>query len=232
MSVNQRPTAVAGRILVFVGMLLPAGLSAQAKKPLDHSVYDKWNRITGQSLSDDGGWAAFTVVAEEVDGTLHVRNLKNDAEQRIARGEGARFTEDSRFLVFQIKPAKDAVKQAKKDKKKPDQMPADSLGILDLATGTVARFDRVQSFKVPEEAAGWVAYQLMKPAAAASDSTKPAAGAEAGRGGRAGGAGAAGAPDAKKKEEGTTLVVRNLATGQEQRIEDVTSYLFSRDGLR
>ncbi len=220
-----------------------SGVAAQtAKKPLDHSAYDIWNRVVGQTLSDDGVWALYTVTAELPDGTLYVRNLRADTEHRIGRGEDARFTEDARFVVFKIKPMKEAVKQARKDKVKPEQMPQDSLGILDLNTGNVVRFERVQSFRLPDEASGWLAYQLIRPNAAADSTAMQGGGGGGGRAGRGGGRGgrggagggapATGAGGEKRLEEGSTLVVRNLASGQEQRIEDVSLYTFAKNGSR
>src|SRR5690606_15809385 len=64
----------------------------------------------------------------------------------------------ARFVVFLIKPTQAALEEARLRKTKPERMPQDSLGFLDLATGAVTRVARVQSFKLPEEAAGHVAY--------------------------------------------------------------------------
>src|SRR5262249_42105850 len=62
-------------------------------------------------------------------------------------------------------------------------------------------------------------------------SAEPAPREQGGRRGRRGGPGAASGPGAapggpvgKKRKEGTTLVVRNLATGAERRIDDVVAY--------
>lgn len=140
-------------------------LAAQ-KKPLDHSVYDIWNRIGGQAISDDGAWALYSVTAEKVDGALHVRSLSGSTEHRIPRGEEARFTEDSRFVVFKIKPMKAAVEKAQRARPRPEPAPVDSLGILDLSNGNVSKVERVQSFQLPEEATGWVAYHIAPPPSA------------------------------------------------------------------
>ncbi|NJD11343.1 MAG: S9 family peptidase [Gemmatimonadetes bacterium] len=243
------------RLRVFLpavlSFLLASGASAQAGpgKPLDHGVYGYWNRISGQALSHDGAWALYEVEADSVDATLHIAGLNGGTAQHIARGDNGEFTADARFAIFLLKPAKQAVRQARLDKKKPEELPTDSLGILDLGSGMITRIARVKSFKLPRRSGAYLAYQLVKPEAkpdsAGPDSARAAPGAQppkpAAEPGRqpepAPGTAAAPAAQAKKKdepkrEEGTELVLRTLATGEERRIADVVWYGFTEDGTR
>ncbi len=214
------------------------GLSSQspAKRPLDHDAYDVWNAITARLLSPDGAWLAYTVEPGKGDGTLRVKALAGSAEAVLSRGARPRFTRDSRHLIFAIRPMEAVVDSLKAAGKKGDALPKDSLGILDLRSlggggePLVFRTERVKSFKTPEEAGGWVAYLLEKaPKEPPQDTTRgtqekrrPEAGKETGKktGGRKEG----------KKAEGTTLVLRNLETGEEFRFEDVTEYALTEDG--
>ena len=52
-------------------------------------------------------------------------------------------TADSRFVVFQVLPTKAETDKAKKEKRKPEDMPKNALGIMDLSTGETARVERV-----------------------------------------------------------------------------------------
>src|SRR5262249_53161786 len=70
------------------------------------------------------------------------------------------FTADSRFAAFTIEPNKDDVLKARKEKKSPDASPKNALGIMDLSNGQVTRIERVKGFQMPEDGAGWIAYQL------------------------------------------------------------------------
>ena len=65
--------------------------------------------------------------------------------------------------------------KARKEKKAPDAMPKNALGIMDLTTGQTTRIERVKSFQVPEDGAGWLAYQLE----AKPEEKKPEANADA-----------------------------------------------------
>ena len=127
------------------------------KRPLDHDVYDSWKSIGGQQLSDDGGWVLYILEPRDGDAELRVRSADLSESYEIPRGEGARFSADGRFVVFVIKPELAAVREAKLED---EDEPKDSLGVLDLDSGAITRVERVKSFKVPEEASGWLAYPL------------------------------------------------------------------------
>ena len=214
-------------------LLLATGASAQtaARKALDHSDYDIWKRIVGEALSADGRAALYGLESDGGDPVLVVHPLAAAAEPlSIERGQSGAFSYDGRFVVFRLRPSKQALDEAKKKRTRPADMPRDSLGILDLRTGTITRIANVRDFKLPEKAGGWLAYQLAEErdsARAGQDST------------RAGGAQPAQAGEQdrprrreRRKEAGTPLVVRNLETGEERRIEHVRQYAFSRDGAR
>jgi dipeptidyl aminopeptidase/acylaminoacyl peptidase len=205
-------------------------------RPMDHDVYDGWNRISEQTLADDGQWLVYALVPQDGDAVLHVRSVSGPADYSVPRGRSAAFSADGRYVVFLIKPELALEREAKKAKKKPDDQPKDSLGILDLASGTIVRIERVKSFAVPEDAGSWVAYLLEKTKATRDTTDTAAAKPEAG-------AAApeqpkeepAQAPDTTKKKErtdGTTLVLRNLETGAEQRYDFVTESAFAKDGTR
>jgi dipeptidyl aminopeptidase/acylaminoacyl peptidase len=202
---------------------------ATAPRPMDHDIYDSWNRISDQELSDDGQWIVYALVPQEGDAVLHVRSVAGPTDYAVPRGRSAAFSADGRYVVFLIKPELALEREAKTAKKKPDDQPKDSLGILDLSSGDIVRVERVKSFKVPEEAGAWVAYLLEKAREAPKDSAdsaeaKPAAGEES----------ADTTKQAKKKErtDGTALVLRNLETGAETRFDYVTEYAFTEDGTR
>ncbi len=93
------------KYIVTIPLLsLCTALCANAKKPLDHSCFDNWKKVTNHSLSNDGTWAAFSVNPQEGDGVLTLRNTLNGKEINIERGAGVEFTADSRWAVASIKP--------------------------------------------------------------------------------------------------------------------------------
>ena len=212
--------------IVLAAVSLSAGQDASRKRAITHDVYDSWRSIQGTSISRDGTWLVYALVPQDGDGELVARNLKTNTEYRHPRGKSPAITADGQFVAFTIAPLKAEVDKAKKDKKKPEEMPKAGFGIMSLATGKVDTVDRVKSFKVPEEPGRFVAYLLEAPEKKAeekkTDEKKEASARPEEK------------KDAKKKEKkkepGTELVVRELATGVTASIPDVVEYAWNKDG--
>ncbi|MCX6549799.1 MAG: prolyl oligopeptidase family serine peptidase [Acidobacteria bacterium] len=225
---RHRLHSMRGLVLVVCVLVTAVGLSAQppAKRPVPYDAYDSWKSIQGTKISRDGTWLVYTLAAQDGDGELVVRNLKSGTEKRQARGKDGVITADDRFVVFAIAPPKADVDKAKREKKKPEEQPKGGLGILNLATGDVFTADRVKSFKVADESGKFVAYLLEAPEkkAEAKDDKKegepkPEAKADAPK-----------KPKEKKKDPGTDLLVRELATGTQATINEVVEYVWTKDG--
>ncbi|RYY11042.1 MAG: S9 family peptidase, partial [Cytophagaceae bacterium] len=144
-------------MLKYLGLLaglaaLPALAQQAPKKPLDHSVYDQWQSAARQQISPNGQYVLFQVKPQQGDATLHLKAAAGQPLRQVSRGDSALFSVDSKFAVFAIKPRYQDVRQAKIKKKKPDQMPKDSLGVYALASGQLTKYGNVKSFQLAEEA--------------------------------------------------------------------------------
>ena len=134
-------------------------MSAYAqKRALDHDVYEIWNSISDREISHDGQWSFYEYGPEKGDGTLEIRSLTDDELYMIPRGNAAQFTHDSRYLVYLITPPEDTLRAARKADLDEDEMPKDTLGILDLGTGVPHYVPHVRSFEVPDDFTNVVAY--------------------------------------------------------------------------
>nr|MBP6687075.1 S9 family peptidase [Lacibacter sp.] len=71
-------------------------------------------------------------------------------------------TKDSRFLIFKIRPAFKDIRDARIKKKRPDELPKDTLAIVELGKDSMWKAARIKTFKTPEKGNGWVAYHLEK----------------------------------------------------------------------
>src|SRR6185436_13716048 len=127
---------------------------AIAKRPLAHRDYDAWRSIATPRLSGDGRFLAYSYMPEDGDGDLVVKDLKTGKEQKYGvgalpppplpdpdanpdapppvRNVRISFTADNRYVICTTYPQKADTEKAKKEKKKPEEMPKGGLVIVDL----------------------------------------------------------------------------------------------------
>lgn len=202
------------------------------KKPLTHSVYDGWMEIPFKALTPDGSVAVMAINPQDGDGKGVFYHLKTNAQDSVKRAAEIDMTFDSKQVVFKIKPQQKVVKELRRQKKKKEDLPKDSLGIYAIASRKTEKVAEVKSFKIPEKAGGWLAYQLE-----AKKEVKPKAEEKSKQEGN---------PEVKKEEKkpeqktkkkkantddnGYTLVLRSLADGKEKSFGFVKDYTFAKFG--
>ncbi len=220
--------------------LLAIPLAAQTKRPITQDTYDQWRTIQGASLSQDGKFAMYTLTPVVGDGEVVIRATGADTEWKFPRGytgrpqlmpaadsaalfsaPGAQFSAGSLVAAFITYAPRAEFEAARKAKPRALPAPRTSLTVVNLADGKAQVIARVRSFKFAREGGKYLAY-LME-----ADSAAPGTGAGAApTGGGARGGARGGAGGGTRTEPGAPLMLRDLATGQETKIEDVTSYLF------
>lgn len=201
------------------------GVASAQKKPLDAGVYDSWKSIQGTKLSNDGNWLSYRIVPQEGDAVQHLKGLGGGKDIVVERGN-LTLTSDSKFAVGMVVPKFEDTRKATREKKKPEDMPKSVFTIVNLESGHKTEVQNVQSFSLAPKDSGWVLYKPEPP-----KPTPPAPG------------GAAAKPEEKKPDEkkdepkkkadhkaGDPYVLRNLATGQEERIENVVTTRWTEDG--
>ncbi|MEX2152674.1 MAG: hypothetical protein WD825_04995 [Gemmatimonadaceae bacterium] len=233
------------RLVVLSAFCLPATLQGQ-KPALAQADWDRWRSISGAALTNDGRWAAYSIAPLVGDGELVLRSTSGPTEYRIARGylgrpnnvpgglrpraanpedepagpgvAPAQLTADSKYALVLTYPTQAEFDRVARDRRRAAtvQNRAD-LALVRLADGNVTTIQRVRSFRLPRYSGAWVAY-VVADSAPADSSARPAGG------------GAPAAPAARpatpRRRFGTALVLRNLATGGEERIADVLDFAF------
>ncbi|MFD2863124.1 S9 family peptidase [Mucilaginibacter antarcticus] len=201
--------------LLISALILGAAMSASAqkinKKPLDHSVFDSWQSINGERISNDGKWVLYTIKPQAGDAQLVIADAANTSKVSIPRADTARFTSDSKYAVLVIKPAFAAIRQLKIKKKKPAEYPKDTLAIITLGKPGIEKVPAVKNFKMAEKAPV-LAYFIPVDSSAAV-AKKPADTAKA----------TANLPGAK-------LTVRQMTSGKTRTFEYVTDYQLNKAG--
>jgi dienelactone hydrolase len=136
---------------------------AQQKRVLTHADYDKWESISEQQISPNGKYVLYTINPQEGDGTLYIKDINSEATLlTVPRGYNAAFSYNSKYVVYKIKPFFKDSREAKIKKKKPDEIPKDSLGIYTIGADTAIKIAKVKLFKMPQKASGWLAYLFEK----------------------------------------------------------------------
>jgi len=248
----------------------PAVAQETGKKVLTQADYDIWRSIQSPALSNDGQWAAYSIQPLVGEGELIVRNTKTGTEYRHTRGytgrppapgmpptpqfggggggggQGggggiARFTADSKYVLFMVQPSKEEVERAQNNRRGRGAARAqeqNSLAIMNLADGKVTLIPAVRSFAMAENSGKYVAYLLQAAdsagrAGAAADSGRAAPNVAANVPGgepRPVSADSSNRSRTPRKTYGSTMVIRELATGTETRVEDVVANTFNETG--
>ena len=147
------------RLMTLAAILMTCAIASAQKKPLDHSVYDSWQSVSGTVLTDDGQHMAYLVSPQQGDSELFIVNTVSGKELKVERGGAATFSKDGKWAVFSIKAPYAATRQAKIDKKKGDDMPQDSLGIVNLETFELNKIANTTAHKSVLEKRNVIAYQ-------------------------------------------------------------------------
>lgn len=213
------------------------------KKPLTHDVYDDWKGIQSVDISNDGNWAGWRIAPQVGDAVLEIRNLNNDQSIKIDRVSRYSFSNNSQFVVGEIKPAYAEERELKLKKTAANKMPKDSLFVLNLGTGDIQKFARVKSYTLPEKSNEWMAWQYEKPLEEKKKPEKkeetkveePAKGKKKKKNKKE--EEAEKAPEEptepenpRAKSKGTELVLYNMVTGEMRSMQGVMEYTMTNTG--
>jgi hypothetical protein len=202
--------------------LLAASVALAQKRALTHADYDGWKSLGAVALSNDGKWLAFSVNPQEGDNTFEIKATDGSKSYKFDRGTNIRFTDDSKFVVATIIPKRADTLKATREKVKPEDRPKNSLFILNLATGETTTIEKVASYNLARKGSTHILYPPEPPKPEpAKPEEKPKEGEPPKQ------------EEPKKKKghsDGTLQVLRNLATGEETKFENVGTYVWNEEG--
>lgn len=201
-------------ILAVWLLMASVNLSAQEKRALTHDDYDGWESVSSEKLSKNGNWVGYETNPQEGDGRIDfVSPSGTDTRYQINRGKNFVFSNEGKFAVGLIKPESDKVRKLKLKDTKKDDLPKDSVFIINLADGKVEKFAKIKSFKTPNKEGEWVALHFEKATA------KPAAEKDS-----------AEKAEKPKKTTGSRLLVRSFDGSKSWEFKRVKDYGFSEKG--
>ncbi|HEY2825387.1 MAG TPA: hypothetical protein VGI83_07580, partial [Gemmatimonadales bacterium] len=239
-------------IMLALGVaLLPHAVHAQAKKVLTQADWDQWKTIAGPALSNDGHWAAYTLVPQVGDGELVIHATTGTNEYRVPRGylgrpnnvpgglrpptgggedapagptaTPAQFTSDSRFAIVTTQP--NQVEAERIERESRGRAGRGGRGGRggggNAATRLTLVIVNLADGKVTD-IPGVRSFRLPKDNGTwLAYVAEPDSAAANDSAGRGRGAGTG-----ARRNYGNTLVLRNLGTGAEERLADVLTFAF------
>jgi len=146
--------------LILPLLLLPAVfLAAQESKALSHEDLATWKRIRDEQLSANGRWVSYLLQGEIGDPELYLYDGYNDSTRSFDRADNAQISADNRFLIFMLHPAETRLKDLRRSGTKKEDLPTDTLAILDLNSGNLTRIPDVADYQMPRKRSDWLHYE-------------------------------------------------------------------------
>lgn len=143
----------------FIAILVFSLTLLAQKKPLDHSVYDNWKILQKPIISNDGNWVVYEINPQKGDGFLYLYDRKNEILDSFPRGYNATITPDSKYLVFRVKAQENYVRKLKLNKTKADDLPKDSLFILNLYDKSLKKYSDLIDLQISENNGALVGFR-------------------------------------------------------------------------
>jgi dipeptidyl aminopeptidase/acylaminoacyl peptidase len=213
--------------LVFAAFVVTSVCSADPK-PLALNDVLAWKRIQTPMASSDGIWFAYKVSPNDGDSTAILKNVRDGKEQRFPIGEIPRieaepgappvapsrdmaFSEDGKWLAFDVYPTAAEAKALKKAKK-PLQ---NKVVLIELASGKRTEFEGIRNFAFSGASSRVLALHRYPAVGAGAPPSAPAS------------------PDAKAPERasGSDLIVYDLASAEALNLGNVSEFSFDKKGV-
>lgn len=194
--------AAATSLLLFLA--LPTGVEAQTKQPPGSDDFGKWESLgragSRGGLSPDGRWIAYGLNRTNGENELRIRELAGSATEVIAYGTQPAYSSDSKWIAYRIGLSEEEQERLRGS----DRPVQDQLGLRNLDSGEVSTIDGIASFTFSPDGA-YLAMRRYPPQVARGSSG----------GGRGG---------AEEGPQGTTIIVRRLATGSDMTFGNVSQF--------
>lgn len=143
-------------LLLVYGLLCALGTFSQ-KISIDHTAYNRWNKIERQVISNDGNWIAYETTPLKGDGFVCIFNVLTNKTDTIQRGKAPMFNGHSTLLLIKITPGYDTLRNCEFNKVEKTKWPKDSLYILDLSTQKSLKVAKLKQYKLSDDG-GRIAY--------------------------------------------------------------------------
>lgn len=165
----------------------------------------KWKGIRGPVISKNGEWFSYLVAPSEGDGEIIIKNTKGEKEYKFAAGDAGNSYAGARFSEdskWAAFTTNPKFSETKSLKKQKKTIYA-GVTIINLINGEKREYEKVRSFRFSNENPGWIVMSKYPPE---------------------------GQTPGKDKPTGGDIILRELSTGREYNIGNVSEYSFNKKG--
>jgi acetyl esterase/lipase len=205
-------------VLAFIPPAAPGAQDAQAKpaaaaqtptapKPLGLQDILAWKSIPFAAVSPDGAWLIYRLSPVEGESEIVVRKTREEKEFRFSIGEAPRYPGKNEIALSE--DGKWAaflvypdISEARNLRKDKKKITTKA-ALVNLATGEKTEYEKVRAFAFSGENPGWVAFHRAVPESQEKE---------------------------KDKWTGSDLILRELASGKELNVGNVSEFAFDKFG--
>ena len=204
----------------------PALRAADATKPLTLEAVLAWKTMGTAVVSADGHWLGYRLSPNQGNSDIVIRHTQTDKELRFPAGEvplppennlegpppppppSVMFSDDGQWAAYTIYPSDREARQQRGPNRPAAQNRA---GLINLKTFDKIEIERVKRFAFAGERGGWLALHRY----GAADTAPPPA---------------VTAARPVDRPRGSDLILRELASGDEQNVGNVADFAFDKPG--
>jgi len=198
-------------LLLFLAVpgLVSNRLAAQERQTLTFPDLMKVRQIQSPSISPNGDWVVLQAEPDRGDGEVLVYSVDGESSFSIPLGARPVISANGAWVAASLEPSAQVRETADRG-----DTPHPGLALLDTGSGEITQWEEVKRFEF-SPAGTWLARLHHAPNDEGGPESEAAENAEEGGGGAR-----------ERKEPGTLLVLRELASGMETEIPDVKSFVF------
>lgn len=179
----------------------------EPKKPKQIEIKDiiKWKNIRSSTLSNNGEWFAYQVAPMEGDAEIIIKKTKEEKEYKFPVGDASSLSGGVRFAEDSKWAAFSTSPKFSevKNLKKQKKTIYNGATIVNLVNGEKKEFEKVSSFRFSNENPDWIVLSKYPPE---------------------------GQTPGKDKPTGGDIILRELSSGEEYNIGNVSEYSFNKNG--
>jgi dipeptidyl aminopeptidase/acylaminoacyl peptidase len=201
-------------LMVFIWVSIVPLIADANRKPLSLQDIMKFKGIHDPIISEKGDWVVYNTKPDRGNGEIIATHIATNKTYSIERGAKPAITKDSRWVAAVVQPDEVELEKATKKRK-----PKPGMALLETSTGKIITVEKVKGFSFSDDSV-WLLYQLYpeKEKEDKQDKDKKKMKEEESKKEKE--------KKDDKKVEIYTMVLRNLSTGKEIRIPEVSASSF------